>query len=279
MKIIRHEIRFGLKQKITVFAFYILMAIVFVNFATNVFAFQGLDRVEMYHPAKILSISFNRIYSDADMTLLLVQLYPVLVVCPAGFMLLSEKTRKENILIITKIGSTKYYLCKMVAAFFITAIVFTVPFLIELLLNCISFPVAATGDFTGLNQYNPTYVEMVTNYTMSGLYEWDSYLYAIIEIFVFGIFSGIMGAFTVSLSSVLTIRYKIFLFLPIFILLNASVYISYITDKLSYSVRWFDYVLLFNDSPKNMSCFICILLALILISIACILYKSKGDQF
>ena len=155
---IKSQVAFAMKQKAAILTFYLLLTLVLLNFTTNVFAFQGSDVIEMYHPAKMLVLSYNRIYYNADMTLLLVQLYPVIVVCPAGFTLISEKNRKTDTLLIARMGSKKYYVSKVAASFIVTSLVFVIPPLIELVLNCISFPTAATGDFINLNQYNPRYV-------------------------------------------------------------------------------------------------------------------------
>ena len=219
---IKSQVAFAMKQKAAILTFYLLLTLVLLNFTTNVFAFQGSDVIEMYHPAKMLVLSYNRIYYNADMTLLLVQLYPVIVVCPAGFTLISEKNRKTDTLLIARMGSKKYYVSKVAASFIVTSLVFVIPTLIELVLNCISFPTAATGDFINLNQYNPRYVEMVSHYTFAELFKIDSYLYSVISTLFFGVFSGILGMFTVALSMILKVRYKIFLFLPVFVLLNIS---------------------------------------------------------
>jgi hypothetical protein len=277
-KSITHQVHFALRQKNAVFTFYFLMAIVLLNFTLNVFAFQGRDIIEMYQPLKTLLISFNRVYHNADMTLFLIQLYPVLVVCPAGFILLSEKNRKEDILLLARVGSINYYKCKLIAAFLVTTVVFTVPFFLELILSCASFPIAATGDFSEVSQYDPSYLEMVRRYLFPALYIYNPYLHAIIGIVVFGLFSGILGMFTVALSAVLNIRYKILLFLPVFIILNISLYFSDFIIKLPFSVRWFDYVLLYNDAVKSSYYFVGLILTLIITSISCILFKSKGDQ-
>lgn len=237
---IKSQVAFAMKQKAAILTFYLLLTLVLLNFTTNVFAFQGSDVIEMYHPAKMLVLSYNRIYYNADMTLLLVQLYPVIVVCPAGFTLISEKNRKTDTLLIARMGSKKYYVSKVAASFIVTSLVFVIPPLIELVLNCISFPTAATGDFINLNQYNPRYVEMVSHYTFAELFKIDSYLYSVISTLFFGVFSGILGMFTVALSMILKVRYKIFLFLPVFVLLNISLYFSEIIKGVPFSVRWFD---------------------------------------
>ena len=153
IKIIKHQTLFMLRQNIALMVFYILLAIVFLNFGSNVLTFQGRDIIDMYHPAKMLVLSYDQVYDNIDIMLLLIQLYPILIVCPAGFTLLSEKKRKTDCVLITRIGSIQYYLGKTIAAFFVTMIVFTIPFLIEFGLNCVSFPLAASGDFVDLNCY------------------------------------------------------------------------------------------------------------------------------
>jgi hypothetical protein len=275
---IKSQVAFAMKQKAAILTFYLLLTLVLLNFTTNVFAFQGSDVIEMYHPAKMLVLSYNRIYYNADMTLLLVQLYPVIVVCPAGFTLISEKNRKTDTLLIARMGSKKYYVSKVAASFIVTSLVFVIPPLIELVLNCISFPTAATGDFINLNQYNPRYVEMVSHYTFAELFKIDSYLYSVISTLFFGVFSGILGMFTVALSMILKVRYKIFLFLPVFVLLNISLYFSEIIKGVPFSVRWFDYVYIFNDAEKSGAFFIVAVVMLMAVSFFCAFYKGRRDH-
>lgn len=74
-----------LRKKNAVIVFYILLAMVLFNYISNVVAFQGRDVLNMYQPMKLLLLSYNRTNYNADMTILLIQLYPLLVVCPAGF--------------------------------------------------------------------------------------------------------------------------------------------------------------------------------------------------
>jgi len=274
-KVVAHQSAFMLKQRGALFSFYILLAIVLLNFTTNVFEFQGLDLVEMYHPAKMLSISYNQAYYSANTALLLIQLYPVLVVCPAGFILISEKSRKENLILISRVGRSSYYFNSLFSAFFVTFIVFTVPFFIELLLNCISFPLEATGDFFDRSQYDSVYISMTKSYFMAGLYNFNPYLYAIVGILFWGLFSGVLGMFTVAISAVFYIPYKVILFLPVFIALNATLYIP---ADLPFTLRWYNYVFLFDDSSKLNRLIICFMLILFVISFICVWFKSKADQ-
>lgn len=276
-KIISYQVRFTLKQKPALISFYLLLTVILLNFTSNVLAFQGSDVVEMFHPAKMLTLSYNRVYYNADITLLLVQLYPALVACPAGFLLASERNRKTDLLLITRIGGRRYFLCKLLVAFLTTMVVFTVPFFVELALNCVSFPLRATGDFTYNGQYDPEYATMVENYLFPWLFRQSPYLYAVAGILLFGVFSGVMGMLTTALSAVVKVRYKIVLFLPTFLLLNGTLYLSEAAASEA-SARWFDYVLLFSDMPKNGKFFAVALLVLAAASLFCGLYRSGGDQ-
>ena len=278
IKIIKHQTLFMLRQNIALMVFYILLAIVFLNFGSNVLNFQGRDIIDMYHPAKMLVLSYDQVYDNMDIMLLLIQLYPILIVCPAGFTLLSEKKRKTDCVLITRIGSIQYYLCKTIAAFFVTMIVFTIPFLIEFGLNCVSFPLAASGDFVDLNCYSTDYIELTNNYMYSTLFHMNSYLYTFVGILFWGITSGIIGMFTVALSGIISFRFKILLFLPVYILLNIPAYMPQITDKLPFVVNWYNYIFLFDDHVKNNVFFISFLIKLFIISIVCSVIKGRGDQ-
>lgn len=106
LKIIKHQTSFILRQNMSLAVFFVLLSIVFLNFRSNVLAFQGSDIIEMYHPAKLLALSYDQVYNNMDIMLLLIQLYPILIVCPAGFTLLSEKKRKTDCVLIARIGGT-----------------------------------------------------------------------------------------------------------------------------------------------------------------------------
>lgn len=242
---------FLLKQKGTVFVFYFLLIMVLLNFVTNVLAFQGRDVIRMYQPMKLLLLSYNRVNYNADSTLLFIQLYPLMAVYPAGFSLARERQSGQDVLMVARLGHFTYKLSKLLAAFLATVVVFSVPLLMEIMLNCLSFPLEAAGDLTNWDAYNPDYVQGVHNYPMSGFYLYAPYLYAVAGTLFFGIVSGLLGAFTVAFSSVVQVKYRVFLFLPVFLLLNATVYLPEILPGGATAIRWYEYLLLFSDRPKS----------------------------
>ena len=74
--------------------------------------------------------------------------------------------------------------------------------------------------------------------------------YAILTTLFFGVVSGILGTLPVAISFVLTVKYRTLLILPTFVLLNATTYLN-ILDRNKSSLSWYKYLLLFDDTPKN----------------------------
>jgi len=272
------QTNFMLKQKETLVVFYVLLIQVLGNFISNVLTFQGIDIIQMYQPMKLLLLSYNRVNYNADATLLFIQLYPILVVLPAGFALCKEQQSGQEVLMIARLGQLTYNFSKLIAAFCATMIVFTMPFMIELLLNCIAFPLTATGDMTNMDIYEPNYIQAVHRYLMSGLYIQSVYIYTIIGTLFMGIVSGILASFTVAFSSIVRVKYRIILFLPVFVLLYATIYLQNILPSWIPTIKWYDYLLLFNDEPKSYLFLLTGLLALVFFSFITILLSSRKEQ-
>lgn len=246
-----NHIKVLLKSREAILTFFILLFLVLKNFIENVLIFQGRDVTGMYHPMKLLMLSYNRTIYSADTAIIFMLLFPFLVVFPAGFSYVKDRQSREEIYLAARLGRRTYYISKLAAAFFSTMIVFTVPFLIEVCLNCISFPLNAAGDFWNLEPYNIEYVNMVKQYLLSGLYVKAPFLYTVLGILLVGCIAGALAVFTVGISYLFKIRYRVILLLPVFLLLNG---IALLEERLPYqkaAVHWIHYVMLFDDGPKN----------------------------
>lgn len=268
---------FMLKRKEAVCVFYVLLFMVIINFVGNVLYFQDRDIAEMYQPMKLLLLSYNRTNWNATNTLLLIQLYPLLVVCPAGFSLAREYQIGTRVFLVSRLGNFRYQVSKYLSAFLTTMIIFTVPFLLEIILNCLSFPLSATGDLSNLSIYDDAYRISVNNYFMKSIYLYSPYLYAVIGTLLFGAVSGLLGVFTVAVSSIKRVKYNIFLFLPVFVALNMSTILASGFQIEAPSIRWYDYVLLFNDELKSISFGLIGIFGLALFSIGVICVSVKKD--
>lgn len=267
----------SLNRKGSIFTFLFLLALVLFNFISNVNEFEGRDISRMYQPMKLLLLSYNRVNFNGDMTLLFTQLYPILVVCPAGFILSKECQYGENVFMTARLGQKRYLLSKLLSAFLTTFLVFTVPFLIEIVLNCISFPLEAVGDLSNKHLYSNTYIKGVHNYLFYPLYSLSPYLYAVVGTVFFGIVSGILSMLTVAISSIARAKYNVFLLLPVFMLLHISVMIAEVNTKAPITIRWYDYFLLFNDYTKSPLGFVIVIFTIILISLVLITVSYRKD--
>ncbi|KSV59881.1 hypothetical protein [Acetivibrio ethanolgignens] len=268
---------FMLKKKETVCVFYVLFFIVIINFIGNVLYFQDRDILEMYQPMKLLLLSYNRTNWNATNTLLLIQLYPLLVVCPAGFSLAREYQIGTRFFLVSRLGNFTYLVSKYLSAFLTTMIIFTVPFLLEIILNCLSFPLSATGDLSNLSIYDSAYRIGVNHYFMKSIYLYSPCLYAVIGTLFFGAVSGLFGVFTVAVSSIKRVKYNIFLFLPVFVALNMSTILANGFPEEAPSIKWYDYVLLFNDELKSISFGLIGIFGLVLFLIGAICVSGRKD--
>lgn len=253
-----------LKKKEAVCVFYVLFSMVIMNFIGNVLDFQGRDIAEMYHPMKLLLLSYNRTNWNATNTLLLIQLYPLLVACPAGFSLAREYQRGTRVFMVSRLGNHAYLVSKYLAAFLTTMIVFTVPFLLEIVLNCVSFPLSAAGDLSNSSIYEGVSVE-------------SPYLHAVMGTLLWGIVSGLFGVFTVAASSLIRVKYNVFLLLPVFVALNLSNILAGRLPKDAPSIRWYDYVLFFHDEPQSRALLLTGVFALVLFSIGAVCVSGRKD--
>lgn len=274
----RSQIEFLLRQKEAILTFCVLMLLVLANFVENCQMFRGQDVIKLAHTTKMGLLSWNRASYSADLALLFQQIYPLLVVCPAGFVLAKERGTQEHILMITRMGSGTYYFSKLLSAFVVTAVVFAVPFLAEIALHVIAFSTRPMGDLTNWSYYSEEYIELVRNYTFSDLFVRSPYLYAVVKVLMFGLFSGLLGAFGVAVSALYRVKYRITVFLPTFLLLNLSVYAEVIFGEMEKSVAWYDFVMLHDGADKNIPVFFTVLVAVGMVSVGGTFWAARRDQ-
>lgn len=274
----RSQIAFQLRQKEALFTFLALLLMVMVTWMENGQMFLGMDVTNLPHTTKMSMLSYNRLLYDAKMGTLFQQVYPLLVVCPAGFILAKERGSGEHILMITRMGSRNYYCSKFIAAFVVTAVVFTLPFLLEVLFHILAFSTKPDRDYTRWSEYSEEYVSMVRNFMFYKVFAQAPYVYAVMKILLFGLFSGLMGAFSVAVSALYRVKLRITVMLPVFLLLNLTVYVSSLWKELGQSVAWYDFVMLHDDMTRNDSVFVLGLIAVMLISVGSIWRVSRRDQ-
>lgn len=276
LRTFRIEFSNMLKQRRVQITLLILFTLIGLNYVDNVLMFRGSDAINMYHPMMLLLLSYGRGNNiSADMILFFIQLYPLLVSLPAGTVLTKEQQMGINVLTESRIGTRQYVMGKLLAVFTVTGLVFTIPFLCEICLNCLAFPLNAEGMFVDLSAYDAAYLESVRNYLMPKIFELSPYLYAVCHTVLFGFLSGLLGAFAASVSSLIRFKYQILCLLPTYLLLQGGEYLRASVGRDFDKARWYNYFLLFSDFQKSEAAFITVVAAF---SIMIIIFAYQGSR-
>lgn len=265
------HVKFLLGKTSSKITFFVLFLVMLMTFVSNVLDFRGYDVIEMFHPMNILSLSYDRTAHNAGTALLLVQLLPLLVGWPAGLALAADRGLGTDTMLVARLGRKLYVTSKLTAVFIATAIVFSVPFLLEIVLNCLSFPLTATGNLIRIDAFDSDYADIIGNYLCPWLYRFSPYLAAVLGTIGFGLFAGLLACVTASLSLFVRIRFRVFLLLPVFILLYA------ITSLESIELAWYNYIFLFSDAPKIPLYWFSLCAALVCFCVAAAWYGCRKD--
>lgn len=255
-----------MRKKAVKITFCILFAFVIVNYFVNMINYYEVQYVsQMHDPIKVLTLSTWSISGYFMM-----QFYPILVVIPTASEYFVDKETRVKIYVESKIGRKNYWYSKGIAVFLVTFIIFTLPFFIELLLEGVCFSLEATGDPSGF-QYIQT-IENERRHIFYPLFLKHKFLYAMLMTVLFGLVSGVLALFNFSISTLAFIKYKIFTFIPIYVLF----YLLLIMEQLlgaGYTFNYFHILRLFNSQPKNYFCYMIFLLVLVISS--CIILRIK----
>lgn len=265
------HVKFLLGKTSSKITFFVLFLVMLMTFVSNVLDFRGYDVIEMFHPMNILSLSYDRTAHNAGTALLLVQLLPLLVGWPAGLALAAGRGLGTDTMLVARLGRKLYVTSKLTAVFIATAIVFSVPFLLEIVLNCLSFPLTATGNLIRIDAFDSDYADIIGNYLCPWLYRFSPYLAAVLGTIGFGLFAGLLACVTASLSLFVRIRFRVFLLLPVFILLYA------ITSLESIELAWYNYIFFFSDAPKIPLYWFSLCAALVCFCVAAAWYGYRKD--
>lgn len=172
---------------------------------------KNLDISSLYHPALLSGV--NEICSYSWFFL---RCYPFLVILPAGFSFLTDRNTRIQPVIIGRGGVREYYISKLIAGFIVTFLSITLPFLLELILNCIVFPQAGGRDMGNWPIYSNYAVGEGENYLFSSAYFKSPYLCLAGSLIMLGLFSGCAAVFIMGIST-FRIKYKAILFLPVYL--------------------------------------------------------------
>lgn len=271
LKSIRLQLEHILNRKEAVFTWFLLLGFVTWNFISNIMQNQNAVYVtQMYDPVKTLTLSTWSVSGYFMMSL-----YPLLIVIPTSTVYLHDKKSGEIIYLNARYGNKKYMRGKFLGVCIATFLIFTLPFLMEIILNAICYSASSVGDPSNF-EYIQT-VEEVRRYFAYGIYTKNRFLYAIVCTLAFGAVSAVFAGFNYAVSTFKCFKYKIFTFFPIYILFFGIRFFGQ-AFKCSFTTNYFSVLRMFDTNVKNEKIYLIFMLMLFVLSFTIIEVKGRRNK-
>lgn len=243
LKLISTEIYVQLHKKTTLIAYVGMLTVVMYSIINNVIFNYGRDYNCLYDPVKISLLS-----SDNKTGFFFTQYYPLFVVLPAAFIFIDDIKCRRMVYVQVRSGVARSYIAKMAAGFLITFLIFTIPLLLELAFNYVTFNPSSIGDPSNSSLVDSIYKDDII--FMPVLWEYSHALYGSVMIILFGLFSSLLGVFAMSISYLPFIKLKVFVFLPVYLTFYITARLDSIIG-LTYKTNYFVYIQMFNIHNAN----------------------------
>lgn len=269
-----------------ILTFAILLGLVLYNFVIQVLTNAEIrEASQMNDPLVMLTLSDYSSHSlgageGGPVSLAneyLMLIYPALVAFPVVSLWISDRGSGMVNYLDARSGRKAFWFGKLTAVFLSTFIIFTLPFLLEILLGLISFPASAKG-LPGVDySYQETEVKL---FFLPELWTTSRLLYVILMTLLFGIVSGILACFGFACSTLPFMRFRVLNFLPVVAVLYGGILLGQTFCKgtmLNYMYLLRMYWLMYQRKFP-IPLYVGILTGLALISVGLIFYRSRKDQ-
>lgn len=284
---IRVQIRVAFRRREFQIAFAIACAYACFAFIYTLLEFRNTD-ISLIKDANqsVCFSQFNELWFFFSL------IYPFLIVLPCATSFVEDYRNRLLPAYISRTSKSIYYLSKLFACLFSTALVFFIPFLMNIVLCNAFLPHNGNTWFGEYQMDNYCQQLLGTNIIYrtghSGLillkvFLTSPLLYSVCFLIIFSLFSGILAASILGISLIFK-KSIIVLFVPLFVLIRGlDVYDAYLfsqavdTGKLYTNYRILDYVTPTNtsgQSPTAMGFFMVITVAIICCTTA---YAIRSD--
>lgn len=265
------QVNIILHKKATQLVFAIMLFCVLYHYFQNVDTYEGYDLAQMYHPMKLVMLD-----GQGGIDYQLLQIFPILVVLTGGWAYFDDVKCGYDNYWIARIGKRQYFLGKYIAVFAASFLVFTIPLVLELILYMLAFPLDATGDPFATNLYDASFLESEKRYLFYPVYHYSPILYAFFRAVLFGIVSGILSGFTVAVSFIVKVPFRVLLFFPVYLIIYSTYYIG---DYMEFPCQtyYFWYLMYHNVSVKSEYGFIGFLTVLLVVSLLFLFIRRRKD--
>lgn len=162
---------------------------------------------------------------------IVVMIFPIIVLLPFSFSILNDEDIQIGTIYQSRANYTKYYISKVISAFFGSLIIMFFPCLLNLIQVYLTFPTSGRvmeGFYISSSSYTHTIFNMITSSSNTSGIPFASivfshpFLYDLVYTLLFSLYAGVVGIFGVSISTVFKPKFKILLFLP-YIIVNLTV--------------------------------------------------------
>lgn len=270
-KSIKNQTFYVMQKRTTILTWYIVCGFVIANFIHNIIVSSGQIFIsQMYDIPKIITLSD---WSPSGYFFMIY--YPILVVLPTSSVLLDDKNSKMQLYLLGRMGRKHYYTGKTIAVFISTFIIFTLPFITELLLETACLHLESHGEPSDFPYYQTA--GKVNEYFCSGLYLKNKIIYTLVMIIIFGVISGIFAVFNFAVSTFHIVKYKIFTLIPVYLLLYLFGIIEKYVD-LGYTTNYMFVLRLFNEKSKSYGAYGVMVLILLAVSAGILSFKIRRDD-
>lgn len=270
-KSIKMQLLYMLRSKATAFTLLLLLIAICINWGIN------LNR--NCHVAYISQMySFEKMLTLSDWSMVgyfMMQYYPLLIVIPTACVYVVDRNSGINIYIQSRVGKRYYLYGKLISVFLLTMLIFTIPYLMEILLSVICFGLKSNGDPSGLAFWQTVGNE--GKYFLANILLQNKVLYAVIVTMIFGGVSAILATFNFAITMLPFFKVKIITYFPIYILLFAiSIFSKFVTIK--YTVDYHFILRMFEmTTEKNYWAYAIFCLLLIIFTIGITEWKVREE--
>lgn len=228
-EVVKYQTKVLLQSKYAIAVWLMLIITVSANFIMNCIHNVKIHYVtEMFDPLKMITLS-----GWSDFGIVLMYIYPLIVVLPTAMSYYDDRLSGINYFLQSRCGFKKYYYSNAIAVCFATFILFTIPFLIELILSTICFSFFSKGDPSGFPYYET--IPDLNKYLFYKIYLISPFLYGLVMIIRFGLISCLFSLFNYSFAVSPKIKYKMITMIPLLVLLYALMFIDKVVPlKLTY---------------------------------------------
>lgn len=214
--------------------------------------------------------------------------FPFIVVFPFSFSYLTDLSVKVHPYLIGRMGRRNYFAGKIVTNFVGSFMIIFIPFCINLLLCCITFPWNNNhifGDYNALNYAETLLGTNVTiNTAQSGLPLLKLYLYSpmaynFFYLCILSSFSGLLGVLSGLFSFYIT-QFKILLFVPVYLVFYLGNFLNVLSSKFDRftNFKLIDYMYVNSFHGKNYNVPFGFIITVVLFSLFSFKYVCNKEE-